>query len=73
MDRKQVISALVIAGILASVSTSLGAIWDFQNLKRKVKKHEAQLDVIGTVVCEYAIRDNLPNSSQKCVRILKGQ
>ena len=73
LDVRQVMTSLIIAGVIASLSTSVGAIWDFQNLKQKVEKHEAQLDVIGTVVCEYAIRDSLPNSSQKCASMLRGK
>ena len=73
MDKRQILSALVIAGILSSISISAGAIWDFQNIKRKVEQHENQLSVIGTVVCEYAIRDNLPNSTDKCVKMLRGK
>lgn len=72
MDKKRILSAIFIAGILAFISTSIGAMWDFQDVKRKVGYHDTQLRVIGMVVCEYAIRDELPDSSEKCIKMLRG-
>jgi len=68
IDWKHIFTALALTGIVSS----LGAYSDFQEVKKRVDEHESQLKVIGTVVCEYAIRDNLPNSTEKCVQMLRG-
>jgi hypothetical protein len=72
LDTRQILQTLIVAGILASVGTSLGAILDFRDLKAKVEKHDKQIPVIGSVVCELALHYKLPKSINKCQKMLNG-
>lgn len=61
-----------------SIIAFLGGVWDFQNIKAEVKslkKHEVKTDniltAIGTIVCGYAIKDNMENATEICKDVLQ--
>ena len=61
-------TTLICAGIIGFI----GAVMDFQNLKAKVERNTNQLSIIGLVLCDYSIRDEMPISSQTCKKMMKG-
>ena len=81
IDWNSIINKLIGGGIVFMIVGLGGAIWDFQNIKAKVKSNENRLDVVSKIVCMYAMNDNLKakhenteyQASELCYEVFKGK
>ena len=70
LDLNKVIISVVASAIVASSAFAIGAILEFQDVKKKVNKHEGQLSVVSQIVCKYAIRDKLEDAEDICSSVI---